>query len=195
MILSEKDLKDTLNTFYKLDAEVKKIAGYEEQNFLLNTKEGVQFICKVNPAPYDEYYLDAQVKALQFLSATPLAAKVQTLKPNLEGQLITKTEINGHQYCIRILSFLKGTFLADLPVLTPELLTDLGSTLAKMDQELKTFNHPAVYRFNEWDLAYILILLPSVPFLMRLMETTISNDDFSFTQLLLMCFCYPGLDI
>lgn len=156
MILSEKDLKETLNTFYKLDTEVKKIAGYEEQNFLLNTNTGLKLICKVNPAPYDEHYLDAQLKALQFLSATPLAAKVQSVLANLQGQAITKTEINGHLYCIRVLSFLEGTFLAELPVLTPELLTDLGSTLAKMDQELKTFNHPAVYRFNEWDLAYVL---------------------------------------
>jgi 4-aminobutyrate aminotransferase-like enzyme/Ser/Thr protein kinase RdoA (MazF antagonist) len=157
MILSEQDIKALLHKYYAIDAaSVEKIAGYEDQNFLIQNTAGKQMITKVTVNPVNPSFLDAQLKAMEHLRFKSKDVGIQEVMANVEGGRLTVIDRNGKELYFRVLSFLDGTFVHDLKDFPDSIFESLGSQLATMDLHLSDFSHPAAYRFTEWDLAQVL---------------------------------------
>lgn len=150
---SENEVKQLVNKFYGLQVSVKPMDSYIDQNFLLTEKKGKRFVFKIAHDNEDNESLDAQNKAMRHITANNKTTGCPDVYPNLENEYITSIKSpTGTTHLVRLLSFLTGTFLANSDSHSPELLKDFGRFLGSMDNTLKNFQHPALYRYLKWDL-------------------------------------------
>ncbi|SMC62838.1 aminotransferase class III-fold pyridoxal phosphate-dependent enzyme [Pedobacter africanus] len=156
MILSEKYIEELVRTRYGLEVNVTSIAGYEDQNFLLKTDEGARFIVKVNVNPSDPAFLEAQIRVMQFLKQKDEQLGIQQVMPNLKGGGLTVEHHGSDVLYLRLLSYLEGTFMAELGECPDSVPQSLGAMLGNMDQHLRGYHLPAAYRYTEWDLAQVM---------------------------------------
>lgn len=165
MNFTEKYIKEFSLQYYQLDVEAKTLNGYDELNFLLKEKNGKEYILKVATEEHGVHFLDAQVQIVNHLSKSKVSNKFQRYLPNTEGKEITSLNIDGKDYYLRILTFLKGIFWVEIPGHPDELLLTLGNFLGEMDEALKDFSHPAMHRHYEWDIANSLDAEVSLPYI------------------------------
>jgi len=152
MYFSENEISELAREHYGLTAEAKALRGYDELNFLLKDKTGKQYVLK---AAFEEHgfdFLDAQVKVLEHLAASVLSDKFPRPLLNREGRALTVIRRENRTCYLRVLTFLQGTFWADLKTHDEELFRDLGRFLGQMDRALQGFQHPAAQRNYIWDL-------------------------------------------
>lgn len=148
-------MKEILLKHFGIDAiEIKKLAGYDNVNYLVKTNEG-KYILKTYKKD-DELFdlVKAESEVLVHLSA---AGNNQFPKPisTLDGAYIIKTEIEGDELVIRLLSYLEGNFLKDVDH-TPTLFRSFGTFLANMDLRLHGFiNYTIQARQFEWDIQHV----------------------------------------
>lgn len=152
MIFSEELIKEIVNENYHLRVDVKKLNGYDEQNFLLKDKDANKYILKVAGDEHGLSLPDAQIKMINHLSKSNLSEKFQHFLKNHEHQELTNYVHDGKNYYIRILTFLEGDFWGDCKILPENTFTDLGNFLGRMDNALKDFSHPALHRRYMWDI-------------------------------------------
>jgi 4-aminobutyrate aminotransferase-like enzyme/Ser/Thr protein kinase RdoA (MazF antagonist) len=136
---------------YGLVVSATELNGYDERNFLLEGKE--KYILKVAGDQHGLYFLDAQIKILDHLAASPVAAKFQRCVKSKAGQsLVTRHTAEGNHY-FRLLTYIEGTFWVDLINRPDHLHEALGSFLGAMDWSLQEFSHPAMHRHYTWDIS------------------------------------------
>ncbi len=153
MNFTEAYIKEFCIQQYKLAVEAKALNGYDELNFLLKDKNGQQYILKVATDEHGYYFLDAQVKIVNHLSASEISNKFQQYLLNTDGRELTTLVIEGKNYYVRILSFLEGIFWVHVKEKTDALHKDLGNFLGNMDKVLQNFSHPAMHRHYPWDIS------------------------------------------
>ena len=156
MILSEQYIKELVRSHYGLEVTVSQIPGYEDQNFLLSEAGGRQLIAKVNVNPADPYFLEAQIKMMLFLKQKDPGLGIQEVISNIQGAGLTAIHDGEKQLYMRVLSYLDGTFMADLEEGPDSVPENLGAVLGSMDLHLKDFNHSGAYRYTKWDLAQVM---------------------------------------
>src|SRR4051795_10655642 len=115
---------------YGLEATVRPLPGERDLNFALQAN-GSRYVLKVHRPGADLALEDAVLEHL---------AEEQAV-PRLAGP--TKTH-DGRT--VRLLSWLDGTPWAD----EPGDLAELGRTVARVDQALASFTHPAMHREHPW---------------------------------------------
>jgi len=139
---------------YQLSGKLKKLAGYCDQNFLLNTCEQVHYIVKIAQANETRIELEMQNSAMAHLSEK--GCSVPHAINNKHNEDIT-TVINKQNmsFCLRVLTFIPGQFYAESNSQNHNqtLWSDLGSFIASIDLALADFEHPGAYRYLDWDLA------------------------------------------
>ncbi len=170
-------MKAILLDQFKIDAtKIKKLDGLENTNYFVETKTG-KYIFKTYP--YTEHTLalvEAENNALLFLhkqgqnntpKPTPLRDRNYTAIVNIDGKK-----------CIcRMLSYLDGKFLVDVPH-TIKLCQSLGKFLAQLDIKLQQFTNYAIEaRQLKWD---ILNLELSKKHLMHIPDVKDRNIVFYF---------------
>jgi len=88
-------------------------------------------------------------------------AHVEARDPDLPTPRVIRTrdgamsgsidDADGKAHIVRLLSFMPGIDLADVP-LTPKVLRALGATTARLDKALRSFFHPSADHVLLWDL-------------------------------------------
>ncbi|MCW3464648.1 aminotransferase class III-fold pyridoxal phosphate-dependent enzyme [Chitinophaga nivalis] len=149
---SATQVKELMQQHFNLAVSVKELTGYDEANFLVREDNGNAYICKIADASHQVAFLDAQVKILEHLAASAVGKQLQQVVKNTRGEGITRIEIDGDLYHLRVLTWLEGEPMATVPPATA-LNTALGEFLGKMDAALAGFSHPAMHRHYAWDLA------------------------------------------
>ena len=152
MSFSEQQVIAFAKQYYSLDVDATLLNGYDEQNFLLKSESGIQYILKIATDQHNYHFLNAQVAVVNYLGAGNLASYFQQYKLNIHHEAITFLKENEENFYIRILTFLEGKFLESLEPLSPSLLGNLGLFLGEMDTSLQHFFSPAINRYSEWDL-------------------------------------------
>ena len=152
MGFSEKEIEELLKKYYQLDVKAKALTGEYEFNYLLVAADGTKYIFKLATDEHNFDFFDAQVKIVNHLLHSEVADKFSHYVPNLDGELLSKIQVNGKAYYIRLLTFLDGDFWMDLNEKQDELHVDLGDFLGKMDKALQDFSHPAMKRHYTWDI-------------------------------------------
>lgn len=133
----------------EIDCAIEHDNDHDELNFFFKDKTGKQYVFK---AAFEENgfdFLDAQVKVLEHLAASLLADKFPRPLLNREGRALTVSRRENRTCYLRVLTFLQGTFWADLKTHDEELFRDLGRFLGQMDRALQGFRHPAVSLVRE----------------------------------------------
>lgn len=155
-------MKEILRKYYGIEAiEVKKLVGYENVNYQIKTPER-KYIFKTYKMDEDLFDLvKAESGLLAHLSDPGNHHFPKPIK-TLDGDYVIKTEIDGDDLVIRLLSFLEGTFFAEADH-TSSLFESFGTFLAKMDLQLQQYrNYTIQARQFEWDIQYATLNAPLI---------------------------------
>lgn len=142
---------------FSINASAKQMAGYGSLNFQLKVQGKAQFVLKLDPNEDTADFLHAENAVLQYLNTQ---AQKPGLLPipqvNQLGNQLFTYQHDDQQYMTRMLSFIPGTFWAEVEH-DSKLLQSLGSFLAKLDRLLLPLRPIAVERRRfDWDLQYCL---------------------------------------
>ncbi len=136
-----------------LDGEVEPLAGEFDFNFLIRARDGERFVLKVSPVDADRESLEGQIAVLRHLQASPVATLVQRPVSTTDGlDLLAAVDDVGNSRWVRLLSYLEGVPLVTHDRRPPQLLEEIGATLARLDLALRDFDHPGARRQLKWDL-------------------------------------------
>ncbi|MGC4037581.1 MAG: aminotransferase class III-fold pyridoxal phosphate-dependent enzyme [Chitinophagaceae bacterium] len=138
--------------YYNLVADAKALTGEYEFNFLLTARDGTKYIFKAATDEHSYQFFDAQVKIIEHLQRSEVAAQFFKYIPNLSGDPITIFTAEGRTFYLRLLTFLDGEFWINTSERPDALHYDLGNLLGKMDKALQNFSHPAMHRYYVWDI-------------------------------------------
>jgi len=137
---------------YGLEASARALSGEYDDNFHLSAADGRAFVLKVMHPAREPSFIDFQCQALVHLAERAPQLPLPRVLPNHRGERFTEiTSPDGSKRLVWLLSFLKGTVLAEVRPHPPELLRDLGWFLGEMDRALESFEHPAAHRELKWD--------------------------------------------
>jgi len=152
---SEKDVKRLAEELYGIQVSVKPLDSERDQNFLISDQKGNRFVFKISNRTDDWNVLDAQNKAMEHM-ANNRGVTWPEICTSLKGEKMTCIQSpTGTTHLCRMLTYLPGTFFAQLDSHSPELLEDFGRFLGTMDKTLEKFHHPALHRYLIWDLRNI----------------------------------------
>lgn len=146
-------LHQLVKKHYGLKVNIKKLVSYEDQNFLLSTKEGNRYVLKLSAPISTLAIIKAQNEALELLSKQNTNL-YPTLIPTKKG--ITFFPIEDHKEVAhgRLLTYLEGTFLAEVEHNTI-LFFNFGTALAQLDKALLLLRNPVLEaRQTVWDAPY-----------------------------------------
>jgi len=137
---------------YGLEGSVQPLPSERDQNFLLTTASGEQFVLKISNATEDSRIIDLQNQALVRIADREPGLGLPRVRPTLYGTLTgTVRDADGVAHHVRALTWVPGTVLAAVRPHTPELLRSLGSLLGTVDRALAGFDHDAADRELKWD--------------------------------------------
>ena len=179
MTFTTEDAEELLERLFHIKSEVTALPSERDQNFLATAG----YVLKIANLSEDRAMLDAENAVLNRLTSTGLC-------PRVIGELHRE---QGH--FIRLITLLPGRPLGSLKHPSSRLLEDLGQSLAKTDQALVGFDHPALHREFHWDLAKAENIATedselaqryrqyAKPLLPRLRQSVIHNDANDFNVL------------
>ena len=138
---------------YGLDAVASPLPSERDQNFQLRDGAGGRFVLKIANQEESPAVLDLQNSLLGFLGAQPASLEFPRVVPASGGSTIASvTGPDGVQYFVRLLTWVDGICMAQAAPHSAELLRSLGAALARVDNVLEGFSHPAAHRALHWDL-------------------------------------------
>ncbi len=133
---------------YGLDATASILPSERDQNYLLRDPQGSRFVLKLANRDEDRSTLEFQNQAWESLAAKGLSAP--RLIRTRDGREIGET--GGH--LVRLFTWIEGDALADCRPHNEPMLASLGDLLARIDEALADFAHPAADRRLHWDIAH-----------------------------------------
>lgn len=143
---------DLLQLRYGLDCGVERLPGERDLNLLATTDSRKRFVLKIAHPDEDRGLLEAQHQALKVL-----ADRVDfcpQLVPTLDGAPTFEAVSGaGTRHLVRLVSYCEGVPLGRIARHSPQLLQELGRCLGQLDVALADFDHPALHRKFDWDLA------------------------------------------
>lgn len=146
------DAIDFAQKFYALRVQAMPLPSERDQNFLLQTEHGDQFVLKIANATEERAMLEAQNQIMHHLGKT--IQFCPRVIPAMSGEeIMTVKSAGGEGHFLRLVTYLIGTPLGNVKRHSPELLQDLGFKLGQVTQALRSFDHSAFHREFHWDLA------------------------------------------
>jgi len=138
---------------YGLEARACPLPSEYDDNFRLETADGLSRVLKVMHPMREAGFVDMQCAALKVLAERDPDLPVPRVVPGRDGRLwSTATLGRDEPRLVWMLTYLPGRPIAGLRPVTSELLGELGSTLARLDLALVDFSHPSARRELKWDL-------------------------------------------
>jgi 4-aminobutyrate aminotransferase-like enzyme/Ser/Thr protein kinase RdoA (MazF antagonist) len=139
---------------YGLEAGACPLPSEYDDNFRLETADGLRRVLKVMHPMREAGFVDMQCKALRTIAERDPGLPVPRVLPDRAGRPFSAAALgDGAPRIVWMLSYLEGRPIAGLRPVTPDLLEELGATLARIDEALAGFSHPAARRELKWDLA------------------------------------------
>jgi 4-aminobutyrate aminotransferase-like enzyme/Ser/Thr protein kinase RdoA (MazF antagonist) len=140
---------------YSLSLTAEPLPSERDQNFLLRDGASPRFVLKIANREEALEVLDLQNKLLRFLAARDTGLLFPRLVAARSGLEVTPVaDQEGAAYFVRLLTWVDGVPMATVQPHSAALLRSLGHTLARLDNALAGFSHPAAYRVLQWDLRH-----------------------------------------
>ncbi|RZC37182.1 hydroxylysine kinase [Asbolus verrucosus] len=166
--VSEDDVKEILSEVYGLKCmSIKELNGYDDNNYYVKVDETCNnnYIDRVNEDGYtlkvinslestNPQFFEAQDELLIHLDKKG----VRCPKPvqNKNGRYYIIKDFSSGRHLVRLLEFITGSILHQVPS-SMDLFYQVGQYVAKLDEALKDFHHPA------YDTHKSLWMMESVP--------------------------------
>jgi 4-aminobutyrate aminotransferase-like enzyme/Ser/Thr protein kinase RdoA (MazF antagonist) len=151
---------------YGLPLSAEPLPSERDQNFLLRDASGPRFVLKIANRDEALEVLDLQNRLLQFLAQRDTVLVFPRLLETRSGQEIAPVaDAAGALFRVRLLTWVEGVCLATIQPQAPQLLRSLGAALARLDNALAAFRHPAAQRVLYWDLRQAAMAWPHLPLL------------------------------
>jgi 4-aminobutyrate aminotransferase-like enzyme/Ser/Thr protein kinase RdoA (MazF antagonist) len=151
---SETEAIELARDVYGLEVLAKSLPGEFDDNFHLITSDKRSFILKVMHPAREFSFVDMHAQALEHLAKYLPRRELPRVIPTSDGKLFaTKSDPNGEQRIVWLLSYVEGSTLAQANPHSSELLESVGQLLGEMDSALAGFDHPAAHRELQWDSA------------------------------------------
>jgi Ser/Thr protein kinase RdoA (MazF antagonist) len=131
---------------FDIDGRATPLPSYRDQNFRIQTSDGLRAVLKVSNAEDSAAMLDCQSEMMRTLTEAGLPV------PSVMGQ--TTIQSAGQTHHVRLVSWLEGTPLALANPITPVMERACGALLGRMDTALMDFQHEGAEYYSEWDLAH-----------------------------------------
>jgi len=140
-----------LREHYGLTGTLSPLASERDQNFKVETPEGI-FILKLVNAAEPEVESDFQTALLAHVGAHAGDLPVPHIRPTLAGASLARvTSPGGASHRVRLVSWVHGQPLAETQR-SDAALVSLGRMLGRFDAALKGFMHPGALRDLDWDI-------------------------------------------
>ena len=136
---------------FGINGRSKLLVSERDQNFRLDTESGLRYTLKISNPAEQEMVVDSQNRALLHVANRDASIPLPRVIPNSDGHLHCHAEIDGRTHIIRMLSWLDGEVLGDARP-EPDLLTEMGRMLARLEIALKDFKHPGSNPPLLWDM-------------------------------------------
>jgi Ser/Thr protein kinase RdoA (MazF antagonist) len=137
---------------YGIEGAFSRLYSERDQNFRVRASDGADYVLKIANSDEDPGVLDMQHQALAHVEARdpdlPTPRVIRTRDGAMSGSI---DGADGKAHIVRLLSFMPGIDLAEVP-LTQRVLRALGATTAQLDKALRSFFHPSANHVLLWDL-------------------------------------------
>jgi Ser/Thr protein kinase RdoA (MazF antagonist) len=152
--VSAGDAERIVAEHYGIVAEADRLAGERDENFRLTTADGGSYFLKIAHAGERPEVTNLSTCALLHLAEVapdfPVQAVIRTLRGDPELNVVLG---DGHPRTARVTSYMEGRMLHSVPS-SPQLRRNLGATLARLGQALRSFSHPGAFRELLWDIQH-----------------------------------------
>ncbi|TFD88299.1 aminotransferase [Cryobacterium serini] len=126
-----------------------ELGSNQDRNFRMETAAG-SVVLKVSNPGIATVELEAQNAALAHLRN--LGLDLPAALAGIDGAQIQRVTIDGQSLDLRLLSFVEGDPLTDVPRLSVGQIRALGNVAGRIVRGLVDFEHPGTDRFLQWDL-------------------------------------------
>jgi len=145
--LSLTDAADLAERVFGLVGRVTALPSDRDQNGLIETAGGASYVLKIANAQESSAMLEAELAAMQHLAPLELCPRGV---PTVDGARMAR---HG-QHFVRLLTVVPGETLGTVRYRSAALQREVGRALGRIGRALDTFDHPAVHRGLDWDLAH-----------------------------------------
>lgn len=141
---------------YGIGAEVKKLSGYDDHNFLVTRENDTKYVLKLSEELAAEEIILAQHAVLEQLQNIDRQYRFPRVIKDKNGVTVSRIFNDGSNYLVRMLSYVEGAFFAEVEH-SAELLHDFGTFLGKLDSQLLSSNPMTLgNRRLKWDLQHFM---------------------------------------
>lgn len=139
-----------VTTQFGLDGDYAPLVSERDQNFMMRTNSGEQYVVKVTSRFEEAATTDFQIAALLHLEGGG-GVRVPQVQRSLSGTTAGRVEDDTDAYRLRVVSWVDGEPLESR---SPDAVVagELGAALARLDQALAGFSHPGETPALLWDL-------------------------------------------
>jgi len=150
-------ISSTIRDFYGIDGVLSRLPG-ENLNYLVSGMGGQKYVAKIAGDELPPFLVDLQSKAIQHAreraNLAPMPLEFPMIIGNLQHHPETGVALPGIGYKrLRILSFIEGINLSEIPDISNTLAFELGCKLAGFTLCMVGFDHTAAMRHHRWNLA------------------------------------------
>ncbi|MGC3940876.1 aminotransferase class III-fold pyridoxal phosphate-dependent enzyme [Roseobacter sp. EG26] len=143
----------TLKEHWDIDAQLSRLDGEYDLNFLAADASRAGYILKVMRSGCERWLVDMQVQAFDHIKArAPDLPCPHVVRSSCGQPLLSLPDENGDQRLVWILNQLPGRCYAKIEPKSIALIQDFGQVLAGFAKALKDFDHEGLVRDFKWDL-------------------------------------------
>ncbi|MGZ0718514.1 aminotransferase [Pseudomonas palleroniana] len=138
-----------LKQHYGLDGSLQSLGSQQDANYKIDSERG-RFVLKISRGDYAAIELQAQHAALKDLQGRE-HVRVPKVIQSLQGDELLTVNLDDQTLHLRLLEYIDGRPLTDLPHLSREVIQGFGALCGRMSQALAGFEHPGLERTLQWD--------------------------------------------
>lgn len=160
---TEDVLRPFLEQNYGVTGDFKRLAGERDQNFRVRKSGGETYVFKISSPDEGAALVDLQVRVLEHIEQVNPQLPVPRQLHTLNGEPIAELyDSDRRAHCVRLLSYLPGTPLADQGEASLATIRNLGALQGSLCLALRDFTHPAATHFMPWDSMNGLVTSPEL---------------------------------
>jgi len=144
---------EILRRCWGITANVTKLDGEFDQNFLVETSEEAGFVLKVMRPDCPFWLVEMQIAAMRYIAARDPQVPIPRVIASLAGEDVTTlTDEKGAARLVWLITRLPGRVYAQVTPKTGSLIGQVGVALGRTARALSDFSHPRLERDFKWDL-------------------------------------------
>ena len=154
-LFKKTEIKKIVYDLFGLHVNVKNLDSDRDQNFYLYTESKEQFVLKIYNSNESIDIINLQTNVLDHFQqiGSALITVPKTIYTT-DGKKLGRVEKNNIEYCLRLVSFIKGKQLKDIDQKSISFY-ELGTFIGELNKALDTFSDLNANRIFPWDVGNI----------------------------------------